>query len=290
MKKIIKRIVDRIRFSYPIMIEESLTKILEEELPDFQRIDWERLRDCFYKASNGYVSSHLSVAVNQYNSTLSKAPAQPPALVPLPKEMPKWFAPHMTRAELWDEVVNNYGTPEPKPEIINVNKSAKFTSFINERGDYSIVYDSSGDNEKIVGYVKNRSVALNSVKALNDVLFIERDSPTKPNIPSVEELGKEMFAEWNKHYDFGTLAQKLHDKYALNPREWWQDLKEGDKFMRGNDIHKFSNINIALVNEKGEFYYVGFCTPYTPPSAQDIIAKHNLSEEEIRAIREGKCT
>ena len=60
-----------------------LKQILEEELPDFQRIDWERLRDCFEKASNGYVSSHLHVAVKEYNSTL------PTALVPLPKEMPK---------------------------------------------------------------------------------------------------------------------------------------------------------------------------------------------------------
>ena len=61
----------------------DLETILRNNLPDFQRIDWERLRDCFEKASNGYVSSHLYVAVKEYNSTL------PPALVPLLKEMPK---------------------------------------------------------------------------------------------------------------------------------------------------------------------------------------------------------
>ena len=76
MKKTIKRIVDRIRFSYPIMIEESLTKILEEELPDFQRIDEERIIKIY--ENKGY----FLPTIKEYNSTL------PPALVPLPKEMP----------------------------------------------------------------------------------------------------------------------------------------------------------------------------------------------------------
>ena len=217
MKKIIKRIVDRIRFSYPIMIEESLTKILEEELPDFQRIDWIRLRDCFEKVSDGYISSHLFAAVKEYNSTL------PPALKPLPKEMPEWFAPHMTRAELWDEVVNNYGTPEQKPSL-----------------------------------------------------------------PTVEELGNEMFAEWNKHYDFGTLAQKLHDKYSLHPREWWQDLKEGDIVKHCGVKFTVKRIGTCVITENGPFILVENCTPYTHPTADDIIKKHNLTEEEVKAIREGK--
>ena len=30
------------------------------------------------------------------------------------------------------------------------------------------------------------------------------------------------------------------------------------------------------------------CTPYTTPTADDIIAKHNLSEEEVKVLREGK--
>jgi hypothetical protein len=219
----------------------------------------------------------IGLHIKEYNSTL------PTALVPLPKEMPEWFAPHMTRAELWDQVVSYYGTPEPKPSLPTVEEL----------------------RDKMYRWVG--SVDLDECEILAQNLHEKYSLPTRED---VDKLKQELEDERIKHAACGTAAlgyfTGCHEKYLsaslqdvinlrlkyeglLNhPREWWQDLKKGDKFMRGNDIHKFSNINIALVNEKGEFYYVGFCTPYTPPSAQDIIAKHNLSEEEVKAIREGK--
>ncbi len=50
-----------------------------------------------------------------------------------------------------------------------------FTNFSNEKGDYTIVYDLNGANETVVGYTGKRAVAENSCRALNAVLFIERD-------------------------------------------------------------------------------------------------------------------
>ena len=89
-----KNIADRFFTAYPdsINVDEIYSTehnkrlynlILQElsELPDFNpyKIDWERLRDCFLTASDGYISSHLHVAVKIYNSTI------PEPLKPLPK-------------------------------------------------------------------------------------------------------------------------------------------------------------------------------------------------------------
>ncbi len=272
MKKIIKRIVDRIRFSYPIMIEESLTKILEEELPDFQRIDWERLRDCFEKASNGYVSSHLHVAVKEYNSTL------PPALVPLPKEMPYGFSGLFNETHsakrVWVWITDHYGTPannlQPLPGVMPALWHDAFTDLLHNRMQpsefYSLIRNTYG-------------------------------TPDKPNLPSVEELAKEITVVFNQDsYDMmRSIAQHLHDKYSLHPREWWQDLKEGDKFMWKGQVKTFSYYEIEhklYIEPFPSMVYcpASDCTPYTSPTADDIIKKHNLSEEEVRVIREGKCT
>ncbi len=233
--ELINRIIERL---YDKSDHADLTKILEEELPDFQRIDEHRIG----KILNNIVGSSIyydqllrkSVtleAVRIYNSTLSKAPAQPPALVPLPKEKPKdFFRVHSGNDadDLWDWVVKHYGTPEPKPEL-----------------------------------------------------------------PTVEELAKEMLNVWNVN-TFNEVAEYVIDKYSLHPREWWQDLKEGDKFMYAGQVYEYYGYE---VNIRGEVtlwgkstwkFRLSGCTPYTPPSAQDIIAKHNLSDEEVRAIREGK--
>ncbi len=230
MKKIIKRIVDRIRFSYPIMIEESLTKILEEELPDFQRIDEERFKRIYASKV-----CDIGLHIKEYNSTL------PPALVPLPKEMPA----------LWHDAFTDL--------LHNRMQPSEF---------YSLIRNTYG-------------------------------TPQKQNLPSVEELAKEVYDRFRSvpsGDDYTVfIAQHLHDKYALHPREWWQDLKEGDKFMWKGQVKTFSYYEIEhklYIEPFPSMVYcpASDCTPYTPPSAQDIIAKHNLSEEEVKILREGKCT
>ena len=282
MKKIIKRIVDRIRFSYPIMIEESLTKILEEELPDFQRIDEERLLDCFGSLFTSFVRQHLSNSIQEYNSTL------PPALVPLPKEMPKWFHNGISYHDLWSMVCLNYGTPEPKPNLPSVEELAK------------------------------EMLNVWSVNTFNEVAEYVIDKYSLHPREDVDKLKQELEDERIKHAACGTAAlgyfTGCHEKYLsaslqdvinlrlkyeglLNhPREWWQDLKEGDKFMYAGEAYEYYGYE---VNIRGEVtlwgkstwkFRLSGCTPYTPPSAQDIIAKHNLSEEEVKILREGKCT
>lgn len=256
-----------------------LQQILEEELPDFQRIDEERFKRIYAskvcdiglhikeynstlpspepvnpmrideermrKILNNIVGSSIyydqllqkSVtleAVKIYNSTLSKAPAQPPALVPLPKEMPDVFMQgynSLERSSWWGWLQYNYGTPD------------------------------------------------------------------KPNLPSVEELAKEITVVFNQDsYDMmRSIAQHLHDKYSLHPREWWKDaIPYSTQFKYNDTVYTFSEYSYESSTQKTWIHNTGggkilcsHCTPYTPPTAQEIIAKHNLSEEEVRAIREG---
>jgi len=228
-----ERIFDLYRtLSFKDTIKEYNSTLPTHEPVNPYQIDKDKMKDIYQKHIEGscqftYENSMLREYVDMYNSTL------PPALVPLPKEMPEWFAPHMTRAELWDQVVSYYGTPEPKPSL-----------------------------------------------------------------PTVEELRDKMY-RWVGSVDLDEceiLAQNLHEKYSLPTREWWQDLKEGDKFMYAGEAYEYYGYE---VNIRGEVtlwgkstwkFRLSGCTPYTPPSAQEIIAKHNLSEEEVRVIREGKCT
>ena len=247
-----------------------LQQILEEELPDFQRIDWERLRDCFEKASNGYVSSHLHVAVKEYNSTL------PPALVPLPKDMPKYFFRQHSANDaddLWEWLLEHYGTPannlQPLPDVDTLDEA-----IFNIWGKFMT------DKQKIRGIASFISKTYGTPE-------------TKPELPSVEELARELNrVYWGSDKGMTSLAQHLHDKYSLPTREWWQDC---EKFMyKGRAYKKYSHEVFpdgrTVLHSELAGHNLIYCTPYTPPSAQDIIAKHNLSEEEVKILREGKCT
>lgn len=196
---------------------KDLKQILEEELPDFQRIDEER----FKKICIDDIKGSVEDAVKEYNSTL------PPALQPLPKEMPKglwqsFFDDNMKT--FWTALQSHYGTPEPKQPL-----------------------------------------------------------------PSVEELAKEiknMTVLSDKRSE--EIAKHIHDKYSLKQSEWWQDLKEGDKLIYNGKIEKFHSLSKPkILFENGGNMYAEDCTPYTI-TADEIIKKHNLSEEEVRLIREGK--
>jgi hypothetical protein len=117
-------------------------------------------------------------------------------------------------------------------------------------------------------------------------------TPEKEPLPSVEELEKELQeicinSDWANIYKH--IAQHLISKYSLHTKqEWWMKLKNGDKFSIRGETLTYVDTAVYLRTEAGRGYNVIDCTPYTPPTAQDIIAKHNLTDEEVRVIREGK--
>lgn len=126
-----------------------------------------------------------------------------------------------------------------------------------------------------------------------DVIYKHYGTPPRQELPSVDELKKELADVWDSQYApqvpvWELLAQHLVTKYKLpsQPREWWMDLKVGDKFMVNNKIQVFSSLMINSI--KGDEYFIDACTPYVEPvmTAESVISKHNLSELEVKAIRE----
>lgn len=314
-KELIDRIVEREEHEH-----FTLKQILEEELPDFQRIDEERFKRIYASKV-----CDIGLHIKEYNSTL------PPALKPLPKEMPKdltRFAMGHDVYEVWDKIISEYGTPEPKPSLPTVEELAKEMP---QEFEAESKYNHCDDLWDWV------------IKPYGTLA-------PKPNIPSVEELAKEIASVRvdlvDEHKLSHKIAQKLHDKYILptredvdklkqelederikhaacgtaalgyftgchekylsaslqdvinlrlkyegllnHPHEWWQGDFKGLKVKTSIGAIKELDGKLYVRLDVGVFTTINNCTPYTPPTASEIIAKHNLSEEEIRAIREGK--
>jgi hypothetical protein len=115
-------------------------------------------------------------------------------------------------------------------------------------------------------------------------------TPSKEPLPSVEELERELKTLPIKEIDeIKQIAQHLHSKYSLHPKqEWWKGDIKGMKVRLKTGEAKELDGNLYARTGVGTFVNITALTPYTPPTAQDIIAKHNLTEEEVRVIREGK--
>ncbi len=116
----------------------------------------------------------------------------------------------------------------------------------------------------------------------------------RQELPSVEELEREINKMyWGSKNGFIEIAQHLVNKYQLPSREWWMDLKEGDKFMYDGEVKIFSELvrEEIYLESDGIGHLLSACTPYVEPelTAETVISKHNLSEAEVKAIREGKC-
>jgi len=279
--------------------------IQKNNLPDFQRIDEERMG----KILNNIVGSSIyydqllqkSVtleAVRIYNSTLSKAPAQPPALKPLPKEMPAlWHDAftdllhnRMQPSEFYSLIRKTYGTAEPKQPLPSVEEL-------------------TGEVVAIYGATHTNSIHDTLVRIAQN---IHSKYSLHPKQEDVDKLKEELENERIRHAACGTAAlgyfTGCHEKYLsaslqdvinlrlkyeglLNKQEEEKvfpfNLKEGDKFKWEKEVQKFKKFRTYLVDEDGITYLATTCTPYTTPSAQDIISKHNLTDEEVRVIREG---
>ena len=107
--------------------------------------------------------------------------------------------------------------------------------------------------------------------------------PSKPSLPSVEELEKEMSKLWGKDIEMiqKGVATYLHNKYSLHPpqQEWWMKLKKGDRFMSYGQV---------------SYYKTTDCTPYTESELErglkqaDEATKNLIKLACEEAIKTGK--
>lgn len=226
-----QQLIEKILKRFQDLCDERLAIILQEELPDFTpyRIDEERMIELCNKAKVGYYSSWFGDLIKEYNSTI------PEPLKPLPKEMPEWFNVGHRLWQLWQTLIDQYGTP-----------------------------------------------------------------PSKPSLPSVEELEKEMSKLWGKDIEMiqKGVATYLHNKYSLHPpqQEWWMKLKKGDRFMYYGQVREFSGKYITYLIEKNNVSYhkTTDCTPYTESELErglkqaDEATKNLIKLACEEAIKTGK--
>ena len=133
---------------------------------------------------------------------------------------------------------------------------------------------------------------------LADYLISKYGTPKREKLSVKEEVIKRLCAV-SVNLDILDVMEinSIMNLLEVQPREWWMDLKDGDKFMvkiKGKyEIYTFKKLEAILVydliNDSGFFSQA--CTPYIEPvmTADDVIKAHNLSEAEVKAIREGKC-
>lgn len=137
-------------------------------------------------------------------------------------------------------------------------------------------------------YIKDDSYFL---KDMWQELIKHYGTPTKKELVSVEELDEEICALHRVIMPATSklIAQHIIDTYSLNPpkREWWMDLKEGDKFI-GSDgrVCTFNGNHIVESSNNGN-YYLNRCTPYIEPSIHDKFMA-SLSDEQKKMYEEIK--
>lgn len=76
----------------------------------------------------------------------------------------------------------------------------------------------------------------------------------------------------------------LCQHFGTQPREWWMDLKTGDKFMYGKNAYEFDAILLRTVNDYT--YNIDNCSPYTDPEAQ---LRKTLNPDQIKLLDEMKA-
>ena len=124
----------------------------------------------------------------------------------------------------------------------------------------------------------------------------EYNSTLQPALkPLPKEMPKDILDKWMNEAtcDFDSIWEELFSRYGTpepKPREWWQDC---EKFMHKGIAYKKYSHQVypdgrTFLHSELSRHDLQDCTPYTHPTADDIIAKHNLTEEEVKAIREGK--
>lgn len=135
---------------------------------------------------------------------------------------------------------------------------------------------------------------INKEKAWKNIIS-KFGTPKREELPSVEELGKEIA---DIHVPFGDerklsrlIAKHIIDTYSLNPpkREWWMDLKYGEWY-KDHGNHKSVFDHVALISTNGGISNIQNCTPYYEPSIHDKVKEKlgtELYEEFMKEVKNG---
>ena len=129
-----------------------------------------------------------------------------------------------------------------------------------------------------------------------DELVKTYGTPTKKELPSVEELEKELIELQQQAY-YGVrwetkLAQHIIDTYSLNPakREWWRYC---EKFMYKGRVYKKYSYEIfpdghTVLHAELSRHDLKDCTPYIEPSIHDKVKEKlgtELYEEFMKEVK-----
>lgn len=120
---------------------------------------------------------------------------------------------------------------------------------------------------------------------------VEEMPEQKPALQPLPEEVPEWFMHTSSKGIRTSIWNQLRYYYGTQPREWWRDLKEGDKFLWNNGEYlelKVFDGEIYLKDKEEHIFYVSKCSPYTDP-AQSF--RDKLSPEmqvEFDKLMEGK--
>lgn len=99
---------------------------------------------------------------------------------------------------------------------------------------------------------------------------VETPEQKQEEKPALQPL-PEALPDFMLHYNRSELSslqlwEKIRQHFGTQPRDWWHDLKKGDKFIRNGLPHpiEFDAVRLRGVDE--EYYHVDSCSPYTSPT------------------------
>lgn len=153
-------------------------------------------------------------------------------------------------------------------------------------------------NEEDFDYYSRKILYYNSRLRDGQVEEVEQEEvkeQTKPPSSKYYPLFKYFLDEHNVML-LETDCQEIERLLNSQPREWWMDLKKGDKFVfENNKVKEFNgfvelgdHIWLGSIEKSGISYRADYCSPYTDP-AQSF--REKLTPEmqvEFDKLMEGK--
>jgi hypothetical protein len=139
------------------------------------------------------------------------------------------------------------------------------------------------------------------VRGVAKYLHTKYGTPSN-NLQPLPEKMPEWFASYFNGRGNDAVSCYIHCKYTFGtqPREWWMDLKKGDKFIWVSPITKQEHIikwngalyyneidgwSLGELLEEKVAYFVKDCSPYTDPEAE---LRKTLNPDQIKLLDEMK--